>query len=92
MEIVEIQKFHRDTGTVRGAKWKPELRGETPQNVFEVIAIDRYRFAALQLRVDRATIPAAAEVAENGDPERRVGLGPLEALSSLAGFNFHLGE
>ena len=38
------------------------------------------------------TIPAAAEVAQYGDPERRVGLGPLDALTSLAGFNFHLGE
>jgi hypothetical protein len=92
MEIIEIQKFHRDTRAVRATEWKPELRGETPQHVFEVVAIDQYWFAALQLRVDRATILAAAEIAENRNPERLVGLGPLEALTSLTGFDFHLGE
>src|SRR5215510_478018 len=89
---MEIVQFAESYGDARAAKRQVQFRSQAPHHVFEIVAIDEDRFASLQAGIEHSAVFAAAEIAQNGDPKRCFGIGELDGLTTLTGFDFDFGK
>lgn len=89
---MEIVQFAESYGDARAAKRQVQFRSQAAHHVFEIIAIDEDRFASLQAGIKHSAVFAAAEIAQNGDPKRCFGIGELDRLTTLTGFDFDFGK
>ncbi len=90
MKVIQPNEADGNARTVRAAEGQVQFGREPPDHVFEILAVDQHRFAALETGIQHATVFTSAEITQNRNMKRQVRFARLYPLAAFTGMGVPL--